>query len=412
MASDELDLNQSMCFAPKKQHGLMKKFWTIFITILVLLIPIAFLHGIIDDREDYRKEAVDSIAASWGDSQLISAPSMYFLQNNGKGDVQKLFPINNYNVDVQISTELRKKGIFKVPVYTAQVLLKGNFKNIYGDVSSKKIITDIAIKDSKGFIEEPSFKIANHSPVVTGTTSLPVSINSAETYIPFEISYKIRGLNDLFIGVDGNSNKFSVKGDWKDPSFVGNFLPTEKNITNTSFSAVWSVPKIAASSIENPEIGVSLLMPVDNYRMADRVLKYAFLFLSLTFLSYFVFEIISKDNKKIHPLQYCMLGAAIQIFYLLLVSISEFLPFGISYFIAALMVIALIGLYTYFVLTKKAGKVFSILIMAQMALLYVFLYVLLSLQDFALMLGSFGLFIVISVIMYVTKDVEWYTDNE
>lgn len=114
---------------------------------------------------------------------------------------------------------------------------------------------------------------------------------------------------------------------------------------------------------------------------------------------------------KIHPLQYCMLGAAIQIFYLLLVSMSEFLPFGIAYFISALMILMLIGAYTYFVLTKAKGKVFSILIVILMAILYAFLYVLLLLQDFALLLGSFGMFIIIAAIMYVTKDVEWYSED-
>lgn len=411
MSECSMNIEEQNLFKPKPKGQLMKKFWTILSTLLVLLIPIAFLHGIIDDREDYRKEAVDSVASSWGDAQVIASPTLYFNQKKDKEDVKKYFPVNNYNVDIQILTEVRKKGIFKVPVYTANVLLKGDFKNVYGDSAPKTVFTEISVKDSKGFIEEPQFKIGNNHSVKTGSTQMLASINPSDKYIPFEITYKLRGLNDLYMNVDGQSNKFSVAGNWSNPSFVGSFLPSERKVDKQSFSAEWSVPKIAASGLDNPKIGVSLLVPVDNYRMADRTLKYAFLFLALTFLSYFVFEIVSKDKKKIHPLQYCMLGAAIQIFYLLLVSISEFLPFGAAYFISALMILVLIGAYTYFVLTKANGKVFSILIVTLMAILYAFLYVLLLLQDFALLLGSFGMFIIIAAIMYVTKDVEWYSED-
>lgn len=411
MSEFSMNIDEQNFIKPKPKGQLMKKFWTILCTLLVLLIPIAFLHGIIDDRENYRKEAVDTIASSWGNSQVIVPPVLYFKQKKEKDEIQKYFPVNNYNVDIQVSTEVRKKGIFKVPVYTADVLLKGDFKNIYGTSAPSNVFMEISVKDSTGFIEEPQFKIGNNSSVKTGSTQISTTINPAEKYIPFEITYKLRGLNDLYMNVDGQSNKFSVKGNWSNPSFVGNFLPSERTIDKQSFSAEWSVPKIATSSLKKPQIGVSLLVPVDNYRMADRTLKYAFLFLALTFLSYFVFEIVSKDKRKIHPLQYCMLGAAIQIFYLLLVSISEFLPFGAAYLISALMILALIGMYTYFVLTKAKGKVFSILIVALMAILYAFLYVLLLLQDFALLLGSFGMFIIIAAIMYVTKDVEWYSEE-
>ncbi len=411
MLENEISNEGSVLLKPQKEKPFMKKFWTIVLTLLVLLIPIAFLHGIIEDREDYRQEAVNSIAASWGNSQSINPPILYFNKKNETESVKKDFPLNNYDVSVQISTETRKKGIFKVPVYTAQVSLKGDFKNIYGNNAAKNVIAEISVKDSTGFIDEPVFKIGQNPAATSGSTQFITNINPSDNVIPFEITYKIRGLNDLYMGVAGQSNKYSVEGNWSDPSFVGNFLPSKRNVEKDYFSANWSVPKIATSSIVHPVIGVSLLMPVDNYRMTDRTLKYAFLFLSLTFISYFIFEIVSKDKRKIHPLQYCMLGAAIQIFYLLLVSISEFISFGWAYLIAALMIICLIGLYTFFVLTKSKGKVFSILIVLLMAMLYTFLYVLLLLQDFALLLGSLGMFVIIAAVMYITRNVEWYSED-
>lgn len=397
--------------AKKDSGSKMKKFWTILVTLLVLLIPIAFLYGIISDREDYRKVAVDSIALSWGKAQYLGSPKMYFEVREGGKIVNKYFQLNDYSADVKIKTEIRKKGIFKVPVYTADVVLKGDFKNQYtGSYNGKNLTTEFFVSDSIGFIDKPVFKIANAKAIETGNTKILLSIDSPSALVPFEISYKIRGLNDLYLGVEGDNNKVSIKGDWSSPSFVGDFLPTQRTIEKDSFDAKWSVPQIATSSLQGPKIGVSLLMPVDNYRMTERTLKYAFLFLSLTFLSYFIFEVVSKDKRKIHPLQYCMLGMAIQIFYLLLVSLSEFIPFGFAYLVAALMIIFLVGSYTYFVLTKSNGKMFSILITVLMALLYTFLYVLLLLQDFALLLGSFGMFIIIATVMYVTRNVEWYTE--
>ena len=145
--------------------------------------------------------------------------------------------------------------------------------------------------------------------------------------------------------------------------------------------------------------------------MADRTLKYAFMFLALTFLSYFIFEIISNDKqRRIHPLQYLMLGGGMLMFYLLLVSISEYCFFAIAYTIASVMVIGLTATYTYFVITKSSNLKFTLTITTLMAALYAFLYLLLSLQDLALLAGSCGLFIIIAIIMYVTRNVDWYND--
>lgn len=411
MASNEINVDLEKRINQKNNGSMMKKFWTILVTLLVLLIPIAFLNGIIRDREDYRAEAVKSIALSWGKAQTLGSPVMYFEAKDGSRIANKYLQLNNYSADVKIQTEVRKKGIFKVPVYTADVLLKGDFKNQYsGSFDGKNVVTEFYVEDSIGFIDEPVFSIGNSHLLKSGNTKIVTNINSADKLIPFEISYKIRGLNDLYIEVNGDSNKISVAGDWDSPSFVGNFLPANRTIEKNLFDAQWTIPRIATSSLKNPKVGVSLLMPVDNYRMAERTLKYAFLFLSLTFLSYFIFEIVSSEQRKIHPLQYCMLGAAMQIFYLLLVSISEFINFGAAYFISAFMVISLIGIYTYFVITRAKSKLFSYLIVLLMGLLYAFLYVLLLQQDFALMLGSFGLFLIIAVIMYVTRNIDWYND--
>ena len=215
----------------------------------------------------------------------------------------------------------------------------------------------------------------------------------------------------MFLNIGGQTNNVKISGNWGSPSFEGDFLPMNRKIENGNFEAEWATPKIATLSLDNPKVGVSLLLPVDNYRMADRTLKYAFLFLSLTFLSYFIFELTSNENKKIHPLQYCLLGGAMLVFYLLLVSLSEFLAFNLSYIISAMLIITLISFYTYTVIGRGKSKKFPLLITSLMIILYAFLYTLLLLEDFSLLLGSFGMFAIIAIVMYSTRNINWYLEN-
>ncbi len=406
----------------------MKKFTLLLLMLLLLLIPTGFWYGIISDRESYRDEAVRSISSAWGRQQVFSTPQITFERPKNKTTETVELLLNNYSADIKIATETRHKGIYKVPVYTADVKLKGDFINDACDLTGKTLTLGFNVSDSVGFTEEPIFKVNNGKSEISHDTKYTFKLDKNTKTIPFEISYKIRGLNELYVKVNGQSNKIHISGNWANPSFIGNFLPTQRTITKENFDATWNVPKIATTNINNSyekynntfedaslltsaNVGVSLLMPVDNYRMANRALKYAFLFIALTFVCYFIFEITSANKKRIHPLQYLLLGGAMLIFYLLLLSISEFLPFGFAYFIAALMTIGLIWAYTFFVITKRQNIQFSAIITGLLAILYAFLYTLLQLQDLALLLGSIGLFAIIALIMYTTRNVEWYDEN-
>lgn len=391
-----------------------KKFLTILGTSLLLLIPIGFLSIIIFDRTEYRDKAVQNVVKSWANAQTIGIPTMSFKsKNEKKEDLVNEFELGNYNIDIVIKTEIRKKGIFKVPVYTAEVSQKGNFINKYGELCNKPITTTVNITDKRGFATEPTFRINNTAPKKMQDTIYTTTLKTNAKIIPFEITYKIKGLNDINVALGGLNNKVSIQGNWKDPSFEGDFLPTERKVTNKSFRANWSVPQIALSkdTISPSCIKVSLLVPIDSYSMAERALKYGYLLLTLTFLGYFIFEITSKENNKIHPIQYCLLGVAVLMFYLLLVSISELLTFNWAYFLSALMVMGLIFAYTYFVITKKKSLTFSVSITILLGILYTFFYILLMLQDIALFAGSIGLFIIIALIMYLTRNVNWYNEE-
>lgn len=389
----------------------MKKFCVILGVLIALLIPIGFLAGIVSGREAYKEEAVSTISSSWADAQTVQAPLLTLNLPVKDNSAYKQLKPDNYNANVTISTELRKKGIFKVPVYTAEVVVKGNFKNPAGKLNNIKADLELNVTDSKGFIERPKFKLMNGNLESNNSVKYSKYLTTNAVDIPFELQYKIRGMNNFNMVPDGENNKIKISGNWDNPSFDGNFLPVSRKVENNKFEAEWSIPAIANTSLESPSLGVSFLTPVDNYRMATRAVKYAFLFLVLTFLAYFIFEITSKKDSPIHPLQYLMMGIAMLIFYLLLVSLSEFIPFLSAYIIATLMILGLIGMYTYFVITKCKNKVFTFIIVGIMALLYAFLYVLLILQDLSLLFGSLGLFIIIAVIMYATRNIDWYSEN-
>ena len=398
---------------PKKGvNKKVKKFYIVLGMLLILLIPIAFMSGIIRDRESYKDEAVNNVKMSWADSQIIYPPSLTLNIPSKKGITKKTLELNNYEAEVDVKTETRKKGIFTVPVYIAEVELKGDFINPDGKI--KNINTDLSfnVSDSKGFVSQPEFKLLSDKSATNTSKKYTKTLNTNAKNIPFEIKYEIRGINKIYVVPGGINNAIEIEGNWNNPSFDGDFLPKEKEIKNDSFEAEWEIPAIAASSLVNPRAGVSFLTPVDSYRMATRAVKYAFLFLSLTFLAFFIFEIASAKKRPVHQLQYLMMGGAMLIFYLLLLSLSEFCSFGFSYTIAAFMTIALISTYTYFVITKKENVKFTVLITTIMALLYVFLYILLMLQDFSLLIGSIVLFLILGVVMYSTRNVEWNKDDD
>ncbi len=389
----------------------MKKFCVILGVLLVLLIPIGFLAGIVTSRESYKEEAVNNISTSWAGVQKINAPTLSLnIPVKDNSMYQHLKP-QDYNTNVNIQTELRKKGIFTVPVYTAEITVKGNFKNPAGVLKNIKADLDLNVSDSKGFIEKPKFKLLNGNLETNNNIKYSKYLTTSASTIPFEVQYKIRGLNSFNMVPDGENNKMTIKGNWDNPSFEGDFLPVSRKIEKNKFEAEWSIPSIASSNLDIPCLTVSFLTPVDNYRMAIRAVKYAFLFLVLTFLAYFIFEITSKKESPIHPLQYLMMGIAMLIFYLLLVSLSEFIPFLYAYIISTLMILSLISLYTYFVITKGKNLLFTFVIAGIMTVLYTFLYILLTLQDLSLLFGSLGLFIIIAVIMYVTRNIDWYSEN-
>jgi len=212
----------------------------------------------------------------------------------------------------------------------------------------------------------------------------------------------------------GKETNVSISSNWINPSFMGRFLPNEHDITAEGFSANWQVLHLNRNfpqkwigsryKVENYSFGVDLIVPVNEYQKNMRTVKYAFMFIGLTFLSFFMIELLNK--KVMHPIQYLLIGFSLLVFYALLLSISEHILFKYAYLISCLATILLISTYTISVLRSKlqTGIIFTILV-----LLYIYLYILIQLQDFALLVGATGLFVILSLVMYLTRKIDWFS---
>lgn len=387
----------------KPKNDMLKKMWLIIACTLILLIPLGLTKSLISERDGYRYEAEEKIEKAWSGAQKIHPPVLTIDDGKDRGTPA----IQNYKVEVKMHTEIRKKGIFKVPVYTAEIVQSGNFKAKKTIPPNPKQTLSLTATDPRGYIETPVVKIGKSSEYIPFANSSEHMKLGGLKDIPFEIKYKLRGINTMKVVPTGLTTEVKINGNWKNPDFDGDFLPVKKSVDKNGFQAEWTIPDSAMTELsENPTCGVSLLLPVDNYSMAYKAVKYGFLFISLTFLALFLFELLG--SRPVHPVQYVMVGLVMCMFYLLLLSMSEFIGFGTAYFVSSVVIISIITIYTHEVLTKRQNPRFTLLLCAMLVFLYLFLYILLLLQDFSLIVGSFGTLLILTLAMYATRNVEWY----
>ncbi len=282
------------------------------------------------------------------------------------------------------------------------------------------------VTDFKG-IEEAINCSYNNTPIelIPGLPSLmidssglsaPIALSATDLAqtIPFKLTMKIKGSEQLqFVPLSGNS-EYNLTSAWPNPSFNGNTLPAERQITKEGFKAKWAfnqanLPFDLVLTKENPinknalAFGINMVQPADDYAQAMRTAKYAILIIGLTFALSFITELMQQ--KPVHPIQYILVGFALTLFYTLLLSLSEYIKFDLSYLIAAVATILLISLYakSHFKNTKSALIFGGILLT-----LYGFIYVLIRLEDTALLVGSISLFLLLAIIMYATRRINWY----
>lgn len=431
---------------------------------LLLLIPMTFINSVVKDRIRYQNEAISSIIEPVGDSAniqgvVIAIPYLEkFIDSDTKeiGYTRKyiFYMPNEYNVTGDVEVTSLSRGIFKAPIFNSKLNITGRFDKynaeIYNlDENNTIILYDeamiiLGIGNKKNLMKLPNILINQNEELKYYEKNINIDLNmfnnkflytisrdSILNGFDFNITMDIQGGNSLIITPLASENTFKISSKWKDPSFTGGFLPTKREVNNNGFNAEWNIASFNTSftkywtsdensnrlnNIDNNQyytsnqesnnVLISFLLLNDNYQKTSRSVKYAILFIFIPFFVLFLCEVLSK--KRIHPVQYILIGIANAIFYLLLLAISEHINFNISYFLSALMVTALTSIYIGYII-KSPRYTISMAIVE--SLIYIFLFGILQLTDYALLMGTLGLFAVIALAMYFTRNVDWYGEN-
>jgi len=426
--------------------------------IFLLLIPLGMIDGLIRERS-YRQQAVAAdIAASSAGTQHLFGPVLVVpyterwtdVVETGSGPDKKkesfdrsesqvlYFLPEQLTVDANLTTETKRRGLFKVRSYVADTRVQGSFRlpHNYGSpppqhkgrIEFGLPYAAVVIADMRGVLEtsslawngqEQGFEQGAALPLdnVSGMHAdlAPQPVADGPATLPFAFSLKLRGLETLEFVPAGKQTRVSLSSGWPHPSYFGRFLPdpATQETGPHGFHADWSVPSLASNVAASlggcrevrcfDSFGVRLVDPINVYSLSDRASKYAFLFVCLGFAAIFLFEVLKR--LSVHPAQYALVGLALAMFFLLLLSLSEHIEFALAYAIASAACVGLIGFYLSAVLASpRRGLTAG----ALLAGLFGALYGLLQSEDNALVLGSLLLFALLTLTMAATRRLDWY----
>lgn len=417
---------------------------------ILLLIALSSIGGMMRDRKYRQQQVQQDIADSYAGEQCLIGPVITLkydetwtgrFYNKEKNNwyekdmcetrTARIYP-ETLTYDGGLDVQERYRGIFKAHVFQSRGTLAGSVqfpdqKTLHFENNSTieliSATASLCISDPRGISQVPEFNW-NGAPldVIPGSALamqsegihavIPADNTSLKKTFPFSLDLNVHGMAQFKVVPIGSNNRIQIQSSWPHPSFTGDFLATTRNISDDGFTAEWNINGLACSaqhSMDASEIrsiqhlGVRLIDPVNPYPLTDRALKYGFLFIFITFASFFLFELVRQ--LRIHPIQYSFVGLAQAVFFLLLLSLSEHLGFGISYLIAAAATISIISTYLCSVL-KGPGR--GALFGGILCMLYAALYGLLQSEDLALVAGSSLLFGLLGLVMMLTRNVDWY----
>ncbi len=415
---------------------------------LILLIPSNWIQSIIMERQDRQDEVIAEISDKWSGSQLVEGPIMVLpyktivskIDTSGKVTYKDV--LTNIcilpevlNINSKANPEILHRGIFDAVVYNTKISVTGKFSVLELKKSGvnpdmiqwDKVKIAIGLSDLKGLKNNPAIKLANRSYEVEPDFSslklfsnnlviLPDLSAQKNTALNFSFDLDLRGSSELNFLHLGKSTSVQIEGKWDNPSFTGRYLPEKRIVNAAGFKATWRMPyfnrpfpqqwiqdnAMINTSNKAASFGVKFILPVDQYQKTMRSAKYAILVILLTFISLFFTELLRK--KKVHLLQYVLIGAAMTIYYTLLLSFSEQVGFDLAYLIASGATVVLIGFFIAALLkNKKAALLFACIL----TVFYGFIYVIIQLQDLALLFGSVGLFITVAALMQLSQRINW-----
>jgi inner membrane protein len=417
--------------------------------LFAFMIALIAIYGVVRDRARYRDQVGNDVARSTAGRQVVMGPVLvvHFRERITTEDAKGarttsvetgstvLLP-ESLVVTARAGVEERARGIHRAQVFRATQTLAGEFvippalglpetRDLVDVVSARLVAT---VSDPRGLRRAPTARWAGAPVEVTpggGDTPIeraigsdvPVAIATTSTRVPFEVALELVGTERLAFVPVGGTTATTLESDWPHPSFDGAFLPDDRAVNAQGFRASWQLSRFATGAgvgagqllLQNPgglegrDFGVRFVKPVDIYQQAERAVKYGILFVLLTFVTFMMFEVLK--SLAVHPVQYALAGAAVALFFLLLVSLSEHVPFALAYVIASAGCVGLLAFYVGHVLhSPRRGAGFA----ALLALLYALLYVLLQSEDYALLMGALLLFGVLATVMVITRRVDWY----
>ncbi|MDR1678692.1 MAG: cell envelope integrity protein CreD [Prevotellaceae bacterium] len=434
---------------------------TIAVLILILLIPSAMIQNLIEERQERSRETVQKINDKWSRSQTLCAPLLLIPYTTEKLDKDKkayyeehtlYITPKNLKINASIAPEERHYGIYKAILYKSDIHFEGDFSGINNLKIDNSVLhfdkaqLAIGITDLRGVTQNPDFKIGDKMLETTvGVVNLfsvseDVVVESYSKYgsrdaypsttdvsgktlivnlkdinltdsLQFDCTMKLNGSSSLNFIPIGQNTAVSVNGQWQSPSFIGSFSP-ESTIDDKLFNAAWNILSFNREIPEtwtegervelgNNAFGVNLIETVDHYQQNMRSAKYALMFIALTFIVFFFVEIFTK--KSIQFFQYVLVGIALILFYSLLLSLSEQIGFGLAYLIASAVTILITTIYFHSLIRQRSA---TFILAGIMVILYAFLYIILQVEDFALLFGSIFLFVVLAVLMFVSNKIK------
>lgn len=413
----------------------------------VLMIGLAMIRSLVTERSRRAESVRTEIASSWGRAQTVGGPVLVVpyrvrdSQGRHTATLRARFLPDRVKTTGRLHPERRHRGIFETVLYRADLAVDGVFSrpdfsawNIPPeDILWNEAVLTIGITDLRGIRGNPTLKWNARDVAFSGgsgdarlwisglTAQVPFAPNGGDAArLPFSFVLLLNGSEDIDFLPLGGETVVELTAPWPDPSFGGAFLPERRTVTASGFTARWSISSLARSypqkwrdngdaenvnaieAVSASAFGVGLYSPVGHYQKTERSVKYGALFILLTFLTFFLYELLSPVT--LHPVQYFLVGGALCLFYLLLLSISEHAPFAVAYAIGSIATIALIASYSAAILRSRL-RVLGLA--GFLALLYGYLYVLLQLEDWALLMGSIGLFLILALVMYTTRRVDW-----
>lgn len=443
---------------------------------LLLLIPTGMIKSIVGEREARSQEAIDEVSSKWSNEQTIAGPILtvpYKKYVKDKDNPNKVVEITSYahflperlDISGDIEPKMLNRGMYDVVVYNSKLDLTGSFKapdwtklNINpADAHLDQATVSLNIPDMRGIKEKIAFNwnnaAINLEPGVQGDIAkyldltVPIQYDESEQFgevrpmikempmgvaltsasgvsakVPvsndgsysFKLALNLNGSQRLNFLPLGSETNVEIKSTWNNPSFDGTFLPDERSVTDSGFTAKWKVlqfnrnypqsfSELSNANMVGSAFGVKLMVPVDQYQKTSRAVKYAILTIALTFLIFFFVEIFNRI--RIHPFQYILVGLALVLFFTLLLSISEHLGFNYAYLISAASILIMTSLYAKTVFKNIRATAIMFLILAA---IYTFIYTILQLQDYALLIGSIGLFFILAAVMFISRKINWY----